>query len=187
MHIQKMTDQHEQPFRSIDELAASQQQADTISALKTSTNTLKSITEWHRRARPTPTDKDFTVQLGCHLEEVCEMLEALTFDFPETKFPRLPGKLTAAHHMLHAMAKALKASEASASIADREALVDSLADQIVTAVGVGHCTGMDVELACLRVDESNWSKFVDGKPQFDRNGKVDKPLTYRKPDLTGCY
>lgn len=35
MHIQKMTDQHEQPFRSIDELAARQQQADTISALKT--------------------------------------------------------------------------------------------------------------------------------------------------------
>jgi hypothetical protein len=136
------------------------------------TNTLKSITEWHRRARPTPTDKDFTVQLGCHLEEVCEMLEALTFDFPGTKFPHLPGKLTSAHHMLHAMAKAL---------------VDSLADQIVTAVGVGHCTGMNVELACLRVDESNWSKFVDGKPQFDRNGKVDKPGTYRKPDLTGCY
>ena len=36
------------------------------------------------------------------------------------------------------------------------------------------------------VSRSNWSKFVDGQPQFDENGKIAKPSTYRKPDLTGC-
>ena len=150
------------------------------------TNTLQSIANWHQQARPAPSDKDFNVQLGCHLEEVCEMLEAMTFSFPKTEFTPLPGKLTSAHHMLHALATALKAGETTTEVADREGFLDALADQIVTAVGVGHCAGMNVELACVRVDESNWSKFVDGKPQFDENGKIAKPTTYRKPDLTGC-
>lgn len=35
---------------------------------------IESIELWHKRARPEPTDKDFNVQLGCHLEEVVEML-----------------------------------------------------------------------------------------------------------------
>jgi len=36
-----------------------------------------SIEMWHKRARPNPTDKDFNVQLGCHFEEIVEMLDAL--------------------------------------------------------------------------------------------------------------
>ena len=66
---------------------------------------------------------------------------------------------------------------------DRTGLLDSLADQIVTAIGVGHMFGMDVLGALAEVDRSNWSKFVDGKPQFDANGKIAKPATYSPPDL----
>jgi len=35
------------------------------------------------------------------------------------------------------------------------------------------------------VNRSNWSKFVDGKPLFDENGKIKKGPGYSKPDLSG--
>lgn len=61
----------------------------------TTTNTLQSIAEWHQQARPNPSDKDFNVQLGCHLEEVCEMLEALTF--AAGNWPPIVGIATCGH------------------------------------------------------------------------------------------
>ena len=66
----------------------------------------------------------------------------------------------------------------------RTELLDALCDQIVTAVGVAHMFGLDIEGALAEVNRSNWSKFVDGKPTFDANGKIAKPATYSKPDLT---
>ena len=141
-------------------------------------NTLNDIKGWHHRARPNPTDKDFQVQLGCHLEEVCEMLEALHTDYHF--WHRLRSDL-------FDLAVNLKGGRTNANITDREAFVDSLADQIVTAVGVGHCAGMDVPLATEIVDQSNWSKFVNGFPVFDENGKIAKPPSYQPPDLKGCY
>lgn len=149
------------------------------------TNTLQSIAKWHQQARPNPGDKDFNVQLGCHLEEVCEMLEALTF--AAGNWPPIVGIATGAHEMLSTLAQHLKTQEVGVTIDDRAELLDSLADQVVTAVGVAHCAGMDFPGALTEVDRSNWSKFVDGQPQFDRNGKIAKPTTYRKPDLTGCF
>lgn len=148
------------------------------------TNTLQSIAKWHQQARPAPSDKDFNVQLGCHLEEVCEMLEALTF--AAGNWPPVIGIATGAHEMLSALAQHLKTQDVVVIIDDRAALLDSLADQGVTAAGVAHCTGMDFPGALAEVNRSNWSKFVDGQPQFDENGKIAKPTTYRKPDLTGC-
>ncbi len=147
------------------------------------TNTLQSIAKWHQQARPAPSDKDFNVQLGCHLEEVCEMLEALTFT--AGNWPPVIGIATGAHEMLSALAQHLKTQEVDVTIDDRAELLDSLADQAVTAVGIAHCAGMDFPGALAEVNRSNWSKFVDGQPQFDENGKVAKPTTYRKPDLTG--
>lgn len=63
-------------------------------------------------------------------------------------------------------------------------LLDSLCDQIVTAIGVAHMMGFDIESALNEVNRSNWSKFIDGKAVFDENGKIAKPDTYSKPDLT---
>lgn len=37
--------------------------------------TMASIVEWFKLAVPTPTPDNYRVQLGCHLEEVGEMLE----------------------------------------------------------------------------------------------------------------
>lgn len=139
---------------------------------------------WHERARPTPTDKDFNVQLGCHLEEFVEMVELLrTRDEPSDT---ALAKLFVAAGCLSA---GLKAGTLHVSIAkdQREAFLDSLADQIVTATGVAHCAKMNITEACRRVNTSNWSKLVDGYPQFDKNGKIAKPPTYQPPNLDGLY
>jgi predicted HAD superfamily Cof-like phosphohydrolase len=63
-------------------------------------------------------------------------------------------------------------------------LLDSLADQIVTAIGVAHMFGFDISGALAEVNRSNFSKFEDGKPVFDANGKITKGKNYTPPELT---
>jgi len=67
---------------------------------------------------------------------------------------------------------------------DRIELLDSLCDQIVTAVGVGYMMGFDMQGALNEVIRSNDSKMVNGKFEFDANGKIMKGKDYFKPDLT---
>lgn len=67
---------------------------------------------------------------------------------------------------------------------DRVGLLDSLADQIVTATGVGTFLGMNVPGALAEVNRSNYSKFEDGEPVFNENKKVMKGKDYTPPDLT---
>jgi hypothetical protein len=144
-------------------------------------NTLTTINIWHRRARPEPTEANFNVQLGCHLEELGEMMDTL-----------VANKTAAAAFIdlriyVKGFAEGLKKGEVTLEIINRKEFLDSLADQVVTAVGVGHCANMDVPTACERVDNSNWSKFVDGQPQFNEQGKIAKGPGYAPPDLEGLY
>lgn len=67
---------------------------------------------------------------------------------------------------------------------DRQELLDALADQIVTATGVGTFLGMNVPGALAEVNRSNYSKFEDGEPIFNENKKVMKGKDYTPPDLT---
>lgn len=69
-------------------------------------------------------------------------------------------------------------------IKDSVELLDSLADQIVTATGVGTFLGMNVPGALAEVNRSNYSKFEDGEPIFNENKKVMKGKDYTPPDLT---
>ena len=68
-------------------------------------------------------------------------------------------------------------------VKDRIGLLDSLADQIVTATGVGTFLGMNVPGALAEVNRSNYSKFEDGEPIFNENKKVMKGKDYTPPDL----
>ena len=141
---------------------------------------IDNITLWHKRARPEPTEKDFNVQLGCHIEEFVEMLDSLTIR-------GFPGFFKAID-TIEEIAEKLKDGSLTVSSVDRGELLDSLADQIVTAVGVGHCAKMDMVAAVQEVNDSNWSKFnYKGFPEFDENGKVKKGERYRKPNLKGMY
>lgn len=144
-------------------------------------NTLTTINIWHRRARPNPDADALRVSLGCHLEEIAEMLDTLA-----------PNKAAGAAFIdlkiyVKGFAEGLKKGEVTLEVAHRKEFLDSLADQVVTAVGVGHCANMDVPAACERVDNANWSKFVDGKPQFNGHGKITKGPDYVPPDLDGLY
>ncbi len=137
--------------------------------------------EWHRRACPAPDSRAFDVQLGCHVEEFVEMLEVLEINGEPVKF-------TATCAKLKKLATMLKAGDATATIHDRKEFLDSLGDQIVTAVGVGYRAGMDVPKAYTAVDCSNWSKFdANGEPIKDANGKISKGPFYLPPNLEGLY
>ena len=143
--------------------------------------TLNWINEWHRRACPAPDQRALDVQLGCHIEEFVEMLEALAINGE-------PVSNSSAFAKLKKLTDMLKAGDVSATVLDRKGLLDSLADQVVTSVGVGYRAGMNVPVACVRVDTSNWSKFdAAGNPVFDADGKISKGLSYLPPDLDGLY
>ena len=143
---------------------------------------IDNITLWHKRARPEPTEKDFNVQLGCHIEEFIEMMDALGIEWDYNK------PLRDAVNTLSDVADSLKQGEWVVHDVNRKELLDSLADQVVTAVGVAHCAQMDMVAACQEVNDSNWSKFnYKGFPEFDDNGKIKKGERYRKPNLEGMY
>lgn len=131
---------------------------------------ISTIKLWFERAVPNPTDKNRAVQLGVHFEEVGEMLlatgdpQAAEDLAPVADYYKRIG-LKAPHHC------------------NRKELLDALCDQIVTAVGVAHMFGMDIGGALSEVNRSNWSKFVDGQPQFNEHGKIAKGLNYTAPNL----
>lgn len=139
------------------------------------------VLEWHKRACPQPDDRAFHVQLGCHLEEVVEMLVPVDGLDPKTCLA-----IDNAVQALDFLARGLKEGHAKLKITNREMLLDSLADQMVTGVGVGYRAGMQPVEALTEVDISNWSKFDEaGQPIFDANGKVQKGPNYKAPDLKG--
>lgn len=145
---------------------------------------MKSIELWHKRARPEPDEKAFNVQLGCHLEEIVEMLTTLEVKGKEEEF--LLWKIT---YDLHTLGIRLKEGYVTIKLRDRQEFLDSLADQIVTAVGTGYCAGMKVPEAVEEVNNSNWSKFDQetGLPIFNEHGKIIKGVAYKAPDLKGLF
>lgn len=130
---------------------------------------------------PNPTSKNISTQIGCHLEEVVEMLEELA---PLTQNGDV--YLNTAINALSRLADSMKETdrEVYAPNSNRLAILDALADQIVTATGVGVFLGMNVPGALAEVNRSNYSKFEDGEPIFNENKKVMKGKDYTPPDLT---
>lgn len=143
---------------------------------------IESINLWHSRARPTPDAAQFNVQLGCHLEEIVEMMCTFELESHLTN-----SVLREAVNNLDWLARRLKTNMSTATITNREEFLDAIADQVVAGTGAAYCAGMNAPEAVRRVDSSNWSKFVDGQPVFDENGKIAKPATYKPVDLTGLY
>jgi hypothetical protein len=135
---------------------------------------------WHKRARPTPTADDFNVQLGCHFEEIEEMMRAVeTSDEEMWEDVRL---------QVLSLSRLFKANIMKASIINRKEFLDSIADQVVTGIGTGHCAGMKTAEGIAAVNRSNYSKFdKNGYPIFNEQGKVMKGPDYAPPDLEGLY
>lgn len=140
--------------------------------------TIKQTLEWFKAAIPAPDNRTLSVQVGCHLEEVAEMLGVVTSAGDTDK------ALAMAFRELHIASDGLKSGEACIECADRTELLDSLCDQIVTAVGIAHMMGMDIEGALAEVNRSNFSKFENGAPVFLEGGKIGKGADYLAPDLS---
>jgi predicted HAD superfamily Cof-like phosphohydrolase len=153
---------------------------------------LHNIIRWHVDARPTVTDRDLTMAFAIHVEEFIEMLECIGIKSAMTDVEdrlMLAAVLDDAEKALGRLYKVLRYNNnANIQIDNREALLDSIADQIVTATGVGVVADMDVEEAVKRVSDSNDSKrLADGTFARDETGKIMKPPHYVAPDLSGLY
>lgn len=134
--------------------------------------------KWFEIAVPNPTSKNISTQVGCHLEEVAEMLETISSIYKDD------AKILASlHDAINYVADRIKQNGGIVA-KDRIGLLDSIADQIVTATGVGTFLGMNVPGALAEVNRSNYSKFEDGEPVFNENKKVMKGKDYTPPDLT---
>lgn len=145
------------------------------------TDTVHRIVGWFRTAKPEPTVKNILTQLGCHLEEIEEMIGAL-----DNADSDLAQELRNASNELKSIDVDQYATEVQTMMSewDKVELLDSLCDQIVTAIGTAYDFGFDIEGALKEVAASNESKFEDGKPVFDENMKIIKGKNYFKPDLT---
>lgn len=141
---------------------------------------LEHILAWFKAAKPNPTDKDVATQLGAHFEEVFEMMLALGIT---------DGNALGMQSISDDFYKSKSVSENClgnpVELPEnwKVALLDALCDQIVTAVGVGYMLGFDIIGALNNVISSNHSKFVDGKPLFNENGKIVKGPGYVAPSL----
>lgn len=135
--------------------------------------------KWFEVAVPNPTSKNISTQMGCHLEEVEEMLQTI---YPNGSYDA--ELLQRAQDAITNLANHMKRNDNAYRIDASTNLLDSLADQIVTATGVGTFLGMNVPGALAEVNRSNYSKFEDGEPVFNENKKVMKGKDYTPPDLT---
>lgn len=140
-------------------------------------DSITDITNWFKAAKPEPTAKDALVQQGCHFEEVVEHLTSIGIESED---------LCDLSNDLKSNTR-LQTDDAIANYMDtidNLELLDALCDQIVTATGVAYMMGFDIESALKEVIRSNNSKMVDGRFEFDDNGKIQKPDSYSEPDLT---
>lgn len=124
------------------------------------------ITLWFKTAKPILTERNLSTQLGTHIEEFCEMLEALG--------ELVPQQLIAIKEKYYQGAEIKQ---------NKVALLDSLCDQVITATGIAYFNRFKFDEALTNVNQSNWSKFVNNKPICNENGKIMKGANYKAPEL----
>lgn len=135
--------------------------------------------KWFEVAKPEPTLDDLMTQIGVHVEEFTELLYALGLKYSEVY--RNMKKLSDDFKNKN---KGLKSKLKNLNYDDRIEIADAIADGNVTGSGVLYMLkGIDILGVQNEVNESNDSKYVDGKAIFDDNGKIAKPDSFKKPDL----
>ena len=128
-------------------------------------------------ANDAPGTDRFPVQLGCHLEEVVEMLVELELE------DELSREVANAVASLTKVADALKTAKVEVGTKNEAAFCDSLLDQRVTGTGLLKMLGVDVAESVARVDVANFTKFVDGKPLYKEGGKIAKGPNFWNPEF----
>lgn len=143
---------------------------------------LSTTKEWFEKAVPEPVLKNFNAQVGCHCEEVAEMLYVMNGADDHTNDLIIRATLA-----MDNLASHLKANSTLPLIViepdEGIDFLDAIGDQIVTNVGIAYMQGYDIVGAMNEINESNFSKFEDGQPVFDANRKIVKGKNYRKAKL----
>ena len=123
---------------------------------------------------------DLSTQLGCHLEEVVELLQTIRTD--KEGYAKLLARCI---DDLNWFASKLKRGESVAYIPAhlRVDALDALCDCEVTGNAVAFLASFDKEAADQAVLASNDAKLVDGKPVILEGGKIGKPTGWQAPDL----
>lgn len=143
-----------------------------------SQDSIGDIVAWFKAAKPEPTINDICTQIGCHYEEVSEMAKSLCRP-RETDFSMVVDHTAD----FYKKARLDDNHDFYDVIPDPLETLDALCDQIVTAVGVGYMMGFDMIGALREVVRSNNSKMVNGRFEFDENGKIMKAASFSKPNL----
>ena len=139
-----------------------------------SNNLIGNIVDWFKAAKPEPTGKDKVTQLACIFEEVSELAEAYGLKGLAEKLNDESERLKKVTP-LHA--------ERFLTGRNKVDILDATSDITVTVQGLNQLMGFDGIGALEEVIRSNNSKMVDGKFIFDDNGKIDKPNSFREPNL----
>ena len=96
-------------------------------------------------------------------------------EFPDKKIVKL--RLDLIREELDELTNAIKNN-------DIVEVADALTDILYVTYGAGHSFGINLDKCFEEVQRSNMSKLdVDGKPIYNKNGKVMKGPNYFKPDL----
>lgn len=137
---------------------------------------------WLKACGKEPNPENMSVQIGCHLEEVCEFIKTLRTD--SEGYAKLMDRTRLD---LEWFASKLKRREQFVYIPThlRVDALDALCDTDVTGNGVAYMAGFAKNGADEAVLASNDAKLVDGKPVILEGGKIGKPPGWKAPELRG--
>ena len=144
-------------------------------------NNYERTARWLKACGKEPNQDDLVVQIGCHIEELCEFLAVLRTD--KEGYGKL---LDRTRTDLEWFGSKLKRREVMVYIPThlRTDALDALCDSEVTGNGVAYLAGFDKPSADQAVLASNEAKLVDGKPVFvEGTTKIGKPEGWKAPDL----
>ena len=134
-------------------------------------DTADSIHQWFVTAKPKPSKKDMLTQIGAMFEKMSEILRA--FGIRNVELEALSKRAYEAKWYTEILERPI----------DEVELLDALCDTQVTMQGVAYMFDLDYEGALAEVNRSNWSKFENGKPLLNENGKIIKGANYTAPNL----
>jgi predicted HAD superfamily Cof-like phosphohydrolase len=137
---------------------------------------------WLEACEKEPTPENLSVQIGCAIEEFCELLGAIRSD--SEGYGKLLERTKAD---LDWFAGKLKRREQFVYVPThlRTDALDALCDIEVTVNGIAFLANFDKDAADQAVLASNEAKLVDGKPVILEGGKIGKPAGWKPPELRG--
>lgn len=140
-------------------------------------NTTQQVKQWFETAFPNPTEKQVATQAGCVLEEVAELMLALSID------SSVVAKMATELKQSTSLTKSSTGDTIHLFKGWRTEVADASADIVVTLIGLCYMLGIDFEACLAEVNRSNYTKFENGKPVYGEYGKLAKGKDYTPPNL----